>query len=54
VERTTALSLAVLWEIRGGSSLGVELEHAIVKNVFHVRGADDESTAFRAFLTWDL
>ena len=54
VERTTAFGLGLLWELRGDSSVEVGVEHAVVGNKSHVRGDDDESTMFRASLTWDL
>ena len=54
VERTAAFGLGLLWEIGGGSSIEAGVEHAIVGNRNHVPGADDESTAVRASLVWDL
>jgi hypothetical protein len=54
VERTTAFGLGLLWELRGDSSVEIGVEHAIIDNKNHVRGDDDESTVFRASLTWDL
>lgn len=54
VERTTSFGVGAVWELDGGSSLGVDLEHAVVKNRDHSTGHDDESTLIRAFVTWDL
>ncbi len=54
VERTAAFGVGVLWELRGNSSVLFDVQHAFVKNQDHVAGADDESTSFRAILTWDI
>jgi len=54
VERTTIFGAGALWEFGGGSSLGVDVSHALVRNRKHIRGDDDESTFVRAFVTWDL
>jgi hypothetical protein len=54
VERTAAYGLGLRWEIRGGSSIEAFVEHDVVDGRNHVSGANDEGTAVRASLLWDL
>jgi hypothetical protein len=54
VERTAVYGLGLRWEIKGGSRLEAGVEHDVVDNRDQISGADDESTALRASLVWDL
>ncbi len=54
VERTFSFGLAVEWELRGNSRLGMEINHSLMWNSNHESGNDIDSTGFRAYATWDL
>jgi hypothetical protein len=54
VERTAVYGVGLRWEIRGDSRLEARVEHDVVDNRDQISGANDESTALRASLVWDL
>ncbi len=54
VERTLRLGVSAWWELPRGSGILAEVSRTFVDNLDHIRGHDDNGTAFRLAVSWDF
>jgi hypothetical protein len=54
VERTLKLGLLARWELPRGSGIQAEVSRTFVNNRNHYSGQDEDGTAFRLAVSWDI